>query len=169
MSKDILGWALAVVLSLLTIAGVWKGVQAGINAYNVYEASSIEGQMSSNILTYLKLAGSTTASGLSNTAAINADLVPDDVVISGTTLKGPWNGSTVTLSSLPSGGFESTWTGVGARGCAKFAASQHPAGGLTVNGTNISVAAGIDNSLTIASACNAASGNAATIVFRYPL
>lgn len=169
MSKDILGWALAIVLSMLSIAGVWKGVQAGINAYNVYEASSIEGQMSSNILTYLKLSGSTNAAGLSNAVAINADLVPDDVTVSGTTLKGPWTGSTVTLSSLSTGGFQSAWTGVGAKGCAKFAASQHPAGGLVVNGTTISTDAGNDNSLTIASACAGASGNAATIVFMYPL
>jgi hypothetical protein len=167
--KDLIGFVVVTVLSLLGIAAVVTGAKAGINAYNVYEASSIEGQMSSNILTYLKLAGSSSASGLSNAAAINADLVPDNVVISGTTLKGPWNGSTVTLSSLSTGGFQSAWAGVGASGCAKFAASQHPAGGLTVNGTSITVAAGTDNTLAIASACNAASGNTATIVFRYPL
>lgn len=167
--KDLIGFVVVTVLSLLGIAGVVTGAKAGINAYNVYEASSIEGQMSSNILTYLKLNGSTNASGLSNTAAINADLVPDNLPVSGTTLKGPWNGSTVTLSSLPSGGFQSTWAGVGATGCAKFAASQHPSGGLTVNGARITIAAGNDNSLAIASACNAASGNTATIVFMYPL
>lgn len=169
MPKDILGWIITAVLSLLGIAAVVKGTQAGINVYNVYEASSAESQMSSDILSYLKLSGATSASGMSNTAALNAALVPSDLDAGdGSTLKGPWSGSTVTLSSLSSGGFQSTWTGVGAKGCAKFAASQHTSGGVVVNGTTISTTTN-DNSLQIASACNAASGNTATITFMYPL
>ncbi|WP_025827358.1 type 4 pilus major pilin [Acetobacter okinawensis] len=167
--RDMLGLIVATLAGLLGLAAVALAIWEGDHVYMVWVASSYESQLANKIDKTYRLVGAMNASNLSNSAAINGGMVPEGLLTGdGSTLKGPWSGSTVTVSGLASGGFQSAWTGVSAHDCASFAGGQHSNGGVTINGTTITFGNGGDTVTQIASACNASSASTATITFLYP-
>lgn len=160
----VIGSALFALVAILW--GGWEIDHMGSES----DGSGYEGQMSRKILPYYKVGSSGNFSNISNSTAINAGLIPQAMLNGdGSTIKGPWGGSRVTITPTSGGtGYQSAWTGVDAKDCATFARSQTPNGGIEVNGTFISVTnTGNDNGSAIANACQGSSGTSATVTFIY--
>lgn len=167
--KDILGPIMGVLAGLFGLAALALGAWELDHVYMVWQASSYESQLANKIDKTYRLVGAMNASNLSNAVAISGGMVPEGLIASnGTTLKGPWSGSTVTVSGLASGGFQDAWTGVASHDCASFAGGHRSNGGVSVNGTTITFGTGTDTVSQIASACKGGSGGTATITFLYP-
>ena len=167
--KDILGPIIGVLAGLFGLAAVALAAWELDHVYMVWQASSYESQLANKIDKTYRLVGAMNASNLSNSAAINGGMVPEGLLTGdGSTLKGPWSGSTVTVSGLGSGGFQSAWTGVSAHDCTSFAGGHRSNGGVTINGTTITFGTGGDTASQIASACNGSSSGTVTITFLYP-
>jgi outer membrane protein assembly factor BamA len=153
-------------LGMILVIGA---VYAVFHKSTVETASSWESEIVTNVDGFFQ--GGLTArnfSGLNNTVAIKANLVPKGMLTGdGTTLKGPWANSYVTLSPTSNGmGFIATWSEVSSDDCATFARSQSAniisINGTTVDPTNTAAAAGI------AMACDAGtSSSTATIAFEH--
>lgn len=156
-------------LQALALVLVMSGVYEAFHKSNSQTASAWESEMVANIDGFFQ--GGLTArnfSGLSNSVAIKAALVPKGMLNGdGSTIKGPWPNSYVTLAPTGNGmGFTANWTAVSSDDCATFARSQS-ANMLTVNGTRIDPANSAAAS-SIATACSAgASSSTATVTFEH--
>lgn len=163
----------AIITTLLSLVALGVMTVLGWELDHVYDewvASSYESDMSSKILSTYKMGRAANFSNITNASAINGGMVPEGMLTGdGSTLQGPWSGSTVQLSPISGGGYQSTWTGVSAHDCAEFAASSKSDGGVIVNGTTIyTTSTNTDTVSQIANACSGASASTATVTFLYP-
>lgn len=156
-------------LQALALVFVMAGVYEAFHKSNSQIAAGWESEMVSNIDGFFQ--GGLTAknfSGLNNSVAIKAALVPKGMLTGdGSTIKGPWPNSYVTLAPSGNGmGFIATWTDVSSDDCATFVRSQS-ANLISVNGSSIDPTSSAAAS-SIALACNAGSSTStATIVFEH--
>lgn len=156
-------------LQALALVLVMAGVYEAFHKSNSQTAAGWESEMVTNIDGFFQ--GGLTAknfSGLNNSVAIKASLVPKGMLNGdGSTIKGPWPNSYVTLAPSGNGmGFIATWSAVSSDDCATFARSQS-ANMLSVNGTSIDPTDSAAAS-SIALACDAgSSASTTTIIFEH--
>ncbi|WP_338333628.1 type 4 pilus major pilin [Acetobacter sp. LMG 32666] len=156
-------------LEIMALVLVMAGVYEIFHKSNAQTASGWESEMVTNVDGFFQ--GGLTArnfSGLNNSVAIKANLVPKGMLNGdGSTIKGPWANSYVTLSSTSNGmGFTASWVEVPSDDCATFARSQS-ANMISINSTSIDPTNSAAAS-SIAMACNAgASSSTATITFEH--
>ncbi|MFT9089622.1 MAG: type 4 pilus major pilin [Gluconacetobacter sp.] len=97
--------------------------------------------------------GQTDFTPINNADAIKAGIVPQSASPDGQTIRGPWQGSTITLTGSTSTLYED-WNAVPSAACARFALSQ-PTNMVFVNGTGISTTSvQTGASAAVAEACN---------------
>lgn len=105
-------------------------------------------------------------SGINNADAIKAGIVPVRMSVDGSTIQGPWQGSTLQLTGSQNTLYEE-WDGVPSAACARFALSQ-PTIVVGVNGTTISTYGATSNAPSqIAQACQVGGSSTSTIVFSF--
>lgn len=152
-------------LQALSLVFVMAGIYEAFHKSSAQIASGWESEIATNVNGFFQ--GGLTArnfSGLNNEVAIKANLVPKGMMTGdGSTLKGPWPNSYVTLGASNGGmGFISSWANVSTDDCATFARSQS-ATIIDINGTSIDPTNTAAAS-SIALACNGGSSSSTVTV-----
>lgn len=171
-----MGSALAMIGTLLVT--IYLAAQAAIAVVHMFSGgmASTAVQDADYIANHIKTNfggsqnGSTDFSGVTNALAIRTASVPRGMLTGdGQTIKGPWAGSTVTLSSSADGSsFFETWAGVPSASCPELsnAASVNY---LNINNAQIFFYDGAKIQNNVAQACNGGSGTSNNVILGYSM
>lgn len=156
--SEVLGFLWKTLAVLLTVGVVIYMGERGFSGNTDSIAVSDVAQLALNVKQLYS--GSANYGTLTNTVALNADIVPQSMV-SGASVVNPWAGTVTLQPDAAPGWFDQVWSNVPRASCAKIVTGVSSAVQITVNGSAMTPP--VDGG-TAATACNAAA-NSITFAF----